>query len=377
MIELEPALIRRLKRLRVQIEEPDPDMVVLRDVPADRRCFSKARTNLLVRRTRPGMPCLVGVDEDLEYLGEDSGLIRLFASARRQQGWRVFFLSGEPWPGVVEQALGLLGFGASESAWQPGAEGREKGGLLGAFAVDLSRLVREGEAPPSVGRTDQIERVCASLMGWHGRLPLIVGESGVGKTNLLHAVARRLAESQSEMRLVLVNLGVLMAGALLESERENLVLTLLKEAAAAPHTLLALENLEQAVVNVPHGRFLLVQALEQGLGIAGTTLPGFLEQIVVAPLARRLDVIELGELDPGLAAEALEALREQIGSRHQVLITAAMAKAALERALPLAGFLPDKALALLDAAAARAALGGASEVELYHIYLAGADFREA
>lgn len=378
MIELEPNLLRRLKRLRVRIEEPGPDMLLLRNVPADPRRFNKPSTNLLIGRNQAGMPCLVGVDADLEYVGQDSELIRLFAAAPRRQGWRLFFLGGDSWAAAVEQALELLGLDAGEVAprHQPASSPREKGRLLEAFAVDLSELVRQGRSRPTVGRAEQIERICASLLSWQARLPLIVGESGVGKTNLLHAVARRLAAVRPDLRLLQVNLGVLTAGTTLEAERENLLATLIREASQEPSFVLALENFEQAVAVTPRGRFLLAEALEQDARLIGTLMPDFLNTVQLAPLARHLDVIELVPLDPGSTREVLEALREEVVRRHGVEIDPALLREVVDRALSLAGVLPHKAIALLDAAAARAVLACAPQVDLYHIYAAAAEFPE-
>jgi len=379
MIELQPDLLRRLKRLKIRVEEPGPDMILLRNVPADPRRFNKPHTNLLVGRGRPGMPSLIGVDADLEYLGEDSELIRLFAAAHRQQGWRLFFLGGDSWAAAVEQALGLLGSPPLEAPQQPqlAAASPQKSALLESFAVDFSELVRQGRSLPTVGRAEQIERICVSLAGWQARLPLIVAESGVGKTNLLHALARRLAELPDGRRLLQVNLGVLMAGTTLESERDNLLAALLREASRQPSIVLALDHLEQAVALAPRGRFLLAQALEFGARLIGALSPDSLNLVQVPPLARRLDVIELAPLDPGLTREALEALRPRIERHHNVQIDPAILRQVVDRALSLAGALPEKAVMLLDAAAARAALSGAECVDLYHVYSAAADFPES
>jgi len=379
MGELDPVLLRRLRELRVEVEQLEADMIVLRSVPSDPQRFSKARTSLLVKRTRPGMPCLIGVDEDLEYRGADAALLRLFASAHRQQGWRLFFLQGDSWPEAVERALLLLGnvsAGSLERSAVP-SPSPVGGGLLDAFGEDLSSLTRESPGPPTVGRGELIERVCVSLSCWRPRLALIVGESGVGKTNLLYAVARRLGRRRPALRLVRVHLSALMAGAWVESERENLLRSVLAEAAGDSSLALALESLEQAVANTPSGCSLLADALEKGVRLAGVVLPEFAGLFEAAPLRRHVDWIEASPLEAESAREALEAWRESIARHHGVHIDQSLMAAVLDRSLSLAGCLPDKAIALLDAAAARAALSGARQLDLYHIYAAGADFREA
>ena len=81
MVGLEPGLKAQLNHFKVRIDSPDEDTLLLRNVPADGRCFSKARTSVLVKRPRAGLPFLVCVDEDLEYMGSDRELARAFAAA--------------------------------------------------------------------------------------------------------------------------------------------------------------------------------------------------------------------------------------------------------------------------------------------------------
>src|ERR1017187_8850507 len=89
MAGLEPGLKARLRQLKVRLDNPDEDTFLLRNVPADARCFSKPRTSVLVKRPRAGLPFLVCVDEDLDYVGPDRDLARAFAAADCQQGWRI------------------------------------------------------------------------------------------------------------------------------------------------------------------------------------------------------------------------------------------------------------------------------------------------
>jgi hypothetical protein len=81
MAGLEPALKAHLKQLKVRVDKPDDDTLLLRNVPADSRWFNKAQTSVLVKRPRAGLPYLVCVDEDLEYLGPDRQLARVFTAA--------------------------------------------------------------------------------------------------------------------------------------------------------------------------------------------------------------------------------------------------------------------------------------------------------
>lgn len=375
---LEPALARRLRRSQIQVQAPDGDTVLLQNVPADRRFFNKPHTNLLLKRPRQGMPYLICVDEDLEYTGRDRSLARIFGGAHRQHGWRVLLVENKPPDDiqkVIEDALAVLGFDKSEPG-APSARSTAGGSVLTGFGADLSRATGE-DRTETIGRDEEIERVTACVLGWQTRLAVIGGAPGVGKTNLLHAVAAKLKAYRPSLRLVSVDLGVLFAGTLFESEREGVLTTLVKEAAAAPGTAVGMEHLELAVLGTPRGAFLLSEALDCGVGLIGTTLPAFTDKLTVAPLARRLDVIELPEMDPLAASAVLARLARKIAAHYHIRIEESVPSEVVKRSLTLAGNLPAKAIALLDAAAGRAAYTGAGEVGLYHVYLAGTLFPEA
>jgi ATP-dependent Clp protease ATP-binding subunit ClpA len=169
-------------------------------------------------------------------------------------------------------------------------------------------------------------------------------------------------------RLLSVDLGVLVAGTLFDSERESLLAALLKEAAASPGVVLALEHLELALSNVPRGQWLLAQALDQGLKIIGTLLDG--SWLEMSPLARRLQVVELAEPWPEELGSMLLALRDRLIEHHRVRIDESIIEAVIENAQWIGGGCqPARAINLLDAAAARAALAGKEEVSLSDIYL--------
>ncbi|HUQ32706.1 MAG TPA: hypothetical protein VM095_11335 [Pyrinomonadaceae bacterium] len=376
MFELEQNLEKRLKQLRVRIDAPDGNTLFLRNVPANKGCFNKVRTNLLIKRPRAGQPFIVCVDEDLEYTGTDSALLRAFTAAHRQQGWRVIYLEQEQAgysQALVEHALGVLGFDGSEPVISSAAPAAHTGedaarGLLVSFGVDITKQVSDGEIEPTIGRDEKIEEVITSLLQWQSRLPVILGPSGVGKTNLLYGVARRIAERDPLSRVLAVDLGVLMAGTLFDTERESLLAALFKEALSAPGVVLALEHLELALVGVPRGQWLLAQALDQGLKVVGTLLSAACLEL--APLARRIQIVELSEPWPDEMSTVLLALRERIAEHHRVEIGEAIIRAVIENDQWTTGcLLPARAINLLDTAAARAALAGKREVSLSDVYL--------
>ncbi|HSB11786.1 MAG TPA: hypothetical protein VLM38_20015, partial [Blastocatellia bacterium] len=175
--------------MRVHLDAPDANTVLLRNVPANNRFFNKAHTNLLIKRPREGMPYLICVDEDLAYTGSDSALARAFIAGHKQQGWRVLFVGNGPRSnvqGLIEEALDAVGFDGREPELRPRAASVKPevpGKLLASFAVEVST---DENHEPTIGREERVEEVASSLLQWQVRLPLIVGDSGVGKTNLVH-----------------------------------------------------------------------------------------------------------------------------------------------------------------------------------------------
>jgi len=374
MAGLEPGLQARLNQLHVRIDNPDDDTLLLRNVPADARCFSKPQTSVLVKRPRAGLPYLVCVDEDLEYLGPDRELVRVFATADRQHGWRVVSTGSGVYPraeAAVQQALVMLGAVGAPPAWPVGE------GLLARFAVNLTAQVRDGAAPHTVGREEAAEQAATSLLSWQHRLPVMVGASGLGKTNILYKVAGHLAEVRPDWELHSVDLACLMAGVLWDNEREKLFNTALEEAVASGSMVLVLERLELAEAAVPLTPWMLAGALDRGARLGATCLPSFVQQLGQGPLARRLDLIEITELAREDAAAVLGHLRDTLVAHHGVAIDAPVVEAVVARSLSLAGTLPDKAVTLLDAAAARAVLLKQPEVTLSDVYLAASRMEEA
>ncbi len=366
--KIEPSLGARLKRMRLRLELLDPDTLTVKRVPASRRSFNKAATNLLIKRSTQGMPCLVCVDEDLDYMGSDEALAQAFAAGPTQQGWRILALSGSlrgDLSAALEYALGILGADeeSGDASAAPIAAGRT---LLAAWAENVTDAVAAAPAAVTLFRDEAVEQLAACALGWQGRMALILGDSGTGKTNLLHGVAKLLAPHRKE--LLAVNMGSLMAGTLFESEREALLASLLREARNSG-SVLALEQAEWALLGVPRGLALLREALDRGVRLIATSTPEHEGHFSKHPLAARLEVVALKELCPSDTRRVLEMLRPSLAGHHGVAIDAEAEQAAVERSLSMDGALPGKAVKLMDAAAARARLTGGDKVTLIDVYV--------
>lgn len=370
MTGVERELENRLRQLRVRVDVPDGDTILLRNVPANDRFFSKARTNVLIKRPRQGSPYLICVDEDLDYTGKDAGLTRAFVSGHKQQGWLVLSIghgAGEDLQQVIEEALNVVGFDGREPELKQAhvIKPRAAGKLLASFAAEITTELND---EPTIGREEQIEEVVSSLLQWQVRLPLIVGESGVGKTNLVLAVTRKLKQCRAALKVVTLNLSAVMAGTLFDSERETLLTALLKDVEEQPQAVVVMEHMEMALMAVPRGHLLLGQALDRGARLIGTTLPAYLSRFEIAPLTRRLQVTELTEMSLTDTRQVLCELRVRIAEHHHINISEALLNTIVETALPLTGHFPAKAISLLDAAASRAVLAGESELSSFYLY---------
>jgi len=366
---IEPSLEAKLKRMRLRMELPDQDTVAIKHVPANQRCFNKARTNLLIKRATEGMPCVVCVDEDLEYMGQDEALAHAFAAGSTQQGWRVLTFGGSlhgDLTAALEYALDILG--ADE---EPGNDHATpvaaKRGLLATWAESLTDRIAADQAIPTLCRGEEMEQVAACVLGWQGRLPLVLGDAGTGKTNLLYGVASLLAPR--ERNVLAVNMGALMAGTLFESEREALLVSLLREARDSG-AVLAMEQAEWGVIGVPRSLVLLREALDHGVRLIATSAQEYGSRFQVHPLGSRLDVVQLKQLCKYDTCLVLESLRPSIAAHHGVVLDAEVEKGAVDRSLSMDGSLPGKAVGLLDNAAAHASLTGNAAVTLIDVYLA-------
>ena len=368
---LNPQLEAKLRRMRLRAEFTDADTLKLRSVPAS-DVFSKERTNLLIKRSVGAMPSVVCVDDDLEYTGKDRLLSQAFAEAPKQQGWRILTLGSLHGNARVdlseglELALDLLGVDEQDGDGVKAPAAR-KSKLLHTWAENLTEATSAAGANPTLLREEELEQVAGSLLAWQGRLPLILGDAGVGKTNLLHGVAGLLAGRGRQV--LAVNMGAIMAGTLFESERESILAALLQEAGDSG-AILAMEQAEWALNGASRAIVLMRDALDHGVRMVATSTPNHEDRFAVHPMAWRLEVVRLTELCARDSISVLERLRPALEAHHGIQIDDEVEQAVVERSASMAGSLPGKAVRLLDAAAARGSLTGATKVALVDVYLA-------
>ena len=273
---------------------------------------------------------------------------------------------------ALERALAAVGFDGQDPTMPAGSEpanGAAENGLLASCGSSLSERARSGGLAPVVGRQEEIETVLACVSRWsEARLAVIAGESGVGKTNLLHGVAGLLAQRRPAAELIRVDLARAFAGSLFNAEGENLLRTLLDDALASEDTILALENLH-LVLGLDQGPLLVTGALDRGARLIGVILSRYVHALLRPPLARRLQLISLPESTTEETIAILDRLRASIAERHGVTIDPACVRTTVRASADLPGRYPAKAVSVLDAAASSAALLGLKAVcadSIYH-----------
>jgi len=367
IVDPESPLGVKLRSHRVRLRTEGQDTIILQDVPANSRYFNKPGTNLMVKRARATLPFLIAVDDDLAYSGPDAALRKAFAAGTTQQGWRILFLdsrTGRDWSDVVEDALRAVGFDGAEPRWSvhDAATLTSNPGLLATFGSEVAGL----PAACTIGRDDAIDEVVSALRLSQATMPVVLGESGVGKSHLLRAVAGRLEPG----RLVSVSLSRLFNGTAFDAERENLLAAIVEEAAAAPSTVLAIDDMEWLFTATRHGPGAVAHAIDRGARLVGTALPGLLPRLEHPPLARRLRPLLIFPLSDAEAAAAVRLALPSLSAHHGVSCDSDLAGLLVELSRPGVGHQPAKAIALADAACARARMAGASGVAAVHAYLA-------
>jgi len=240
---------------------------------------------------------------------------------------------------------------------------------LKKYARDLTQAVREGKIDPVIGRDEEIRRTVQVLSRRTKNNPVLIGEPGVGKTAIVEGLAQRIVngdvpESLKDKKLLSLDMGALIAGAKYRGEFEERLKSVLQEVTSAEggivlfidemHTLIGAGKADGAM----DASNLLKPALARGElhCIGATTLDEYRKHVEKdAALARRFQPVFVAEPSVEDTISILRGLKDKYEQHHGVRITdsALVAATTLSNRYITDRFLPDKAIDLVDEAAAR------------------------
>jgi len=244
---------------------------------------------------------------------------------------------------------------------------------LDQFTLDLTARARAGEIDPIRGRDAEIRQVIDILSRRRQNNPILVGEAGVGKTAVVEGLALRIAvgdvpPSHRNISLRLLDLGLLQAGAGVKGEFENRLKSVIDEVKGSPRPIILFIDEAHTMIGAGgaagqgDAANLLKPALARGelRTIAATTWAEYKKYFEKDPaLARRFQVVKVGEPSEAAAVDMLRGLAVHLEEHHgvRVLDEAIRDAVGLSHRYIMGRQLPDKAISVLDTACARVALG--------------------
>ncbi|EAB5281775.1 AAA family ATPase [Campylobacter upsaliensis] len=238
---------------------------------------------------------------------------------------------------------------------------------LNKFGIDLTQKAKQNELDPIIGREEEIERTMQILIRKSKNNPILLGEPGVGKTAIVEALAQRIVKkdvptSLQNKRLIALDMSSLIAGAKYRGEFEDRLKSVVDEVIKSKNVILFIDEIHTIVgAGASEGSMDAANILKPALArgelhtIGATTLKEYRKYFEKdAALQRRFQPVSVSEPSINEALAMLRGIKEKLEIHHNVSITdsALVAAAKLSKRYINDRFLPDKAIDLIDEAAA-------------------------
>lgn len=238
---------------------------------------------------------------------------------------------------------------------------------LSKYGTDLTARAREGKLDPVIGRDEELQRVMQILIRKTKNNPILLGEPGVGKTAIVESLAQKIVKndvptSLANKKLIALDMSTLIAGAKYRGEFEDRLKAVIDEVIKAKNVILFIDEIHTIVgAGASEGSMDAANILKPALArgelhtIGATTLKEYRKYFEKdAALQRRFQPVNVGEPSVNEALQILRGIKERLEVHHNVSITdsALVAAAKLSDRYISGRFLPDKAIDLIDEAAA-------------------------
>lgn len=257
-----------------------------------------------------------------------------------------------------------------------GRSSKESGlGDLSDYAVDLIESAKQGKIDPVIGRDDEINRVIQILSRRNKNNPVLIGEPGVGKTAIAEGLAQRIVDNNvpellKNSRIISLNMSAVVAGTKYRGEFEERLKKVLDEVKKHPNWILFIDEIHTLVgAGATEGSMDAANIMKPALArgelhcIGATTLKEYKKYIEKdAALERRFQPVKVGEPSEMDTWKILVGLRDRYEAFHKAKITDDALRSAIELSNRYITdrFLPDKAIDVIDEAAAKVRMEASS-----------------
>ena len=286
--------------------------------------------------------------------------------------WIIANLDSEPIKGILSRYIDLLEIKKELEAMRGGKSidtqtADENLDSLSKFGIDLTKKASSGELDPVIGRDEEITRMMQILIRKTKNNPILLGEPGVGKTAIVEGLAQLIVKKSvpttlANKRVIALDMSALIAGAKYRGEFEDRLKAIIDEVKKAGNIILFIDEIHTIVgAGASEGSMDAANILKPALArgelhtVGATTLKEYRKYFEKdAALQRRFQPVNVAEPSVNEALQILRGIKDRLEVHHNVTITdsALVAATKLSHRYISGRFLPDKAIDLIDEAAA-------------------------